>query len=70
MLRTKHQQKTITLEDLKLARYYCAQFINEFEDGEKLLPIFERLEKEIAEDEKRQLLLSKAKKIANDNNQF
>lgn len=55
------------LFELKRARYHCAVLIKEIEQGHKLLPIFERLDSEIARLEKQELLLNKAINIANDN---
>ena len=69
----KKQEKssTITLERLYRARYYCAYFMSKDKVSRvKLLPIFERLEQEIANKEKETSLIDKAMKIANDNNRF
>lgn len=54
----------VTLDDLKMARYRCAKFIKNLDEGYKLLPIFERLDNEIAHLEKQKLLLAKAYDMA------
>lgn len=52
-------------EDLIKARKECARIIAQF--GEKYLPIFERLENEIAKREYQNLLLEKAVQIGTQN---
>nr|WP_321485592.1 hypothetical protein [uncultured Draconibacterium sp.] len=63
---TSNEDSTITLERLYKARYYCTYFMSEDKVSRvKLLPIFERLEREIAIKKEQERLLAKALAIAN-----
>lgn len=67
----KHSSNdVVSMHELKQARVGCARLIKELEGGEKLLPIFERLDKEIARREQQEIILQKALEIANDNINF
>lgn len=59
---------SVTLDDIKKARYICAFLIKRnSKNSRKLLPLFERLENEIRKREKETLLLDLALQVANDN---
>lgn len=59
--RRRPKGKEITLEDIIQARDKCAWVIAQY--GEQYLPIFERLEKEVALRKKQDELLQRALKI-------
>lgn len=61
----QENNKLITQEQIISARNECARIISVY--GEKYLPIFERLEKEIAKREQQNQLLKKALKIGTQN---
>lgn len=62
---TSNKGSLITLERLYKVRYYCAYFMLKDKISRvELLPIFERLEHEIALKEKQEKLLAKALDIA------
>lgn len=63
------RKKSLTIADLEKARYTCAILIQRDKEGNrKLIPLFERIEKEIQRMKSEQTLMVRILKVANDNN--
>ncbi|HPE74774.1 MAG TPA: hypothetical protein PLC80_01725 [Draconibacterium sp.] len=61
--------KRLTVADLEKARYTCAVLIQRDKDANhQLIPLFERIEKEIEKMKSEQVLMVRILKVANDNN--
>lgn len=69
MYNASYQKKTVkgqlTIADIERALYICAYFImKDKEPNRKLIPLFERIEREIETMEKEQKLMNRIQKLA------